>query len=210
MKRVISLLIAITAAGASHADIYKCNINGQIFFSPSKCGHNPVKINTDPNRNVVQGARLDDHRSSVARGYKAASAEVIKLPGCEFSVNVPNARPSEVLRNEEYTYHQVRGRVGQVFFQAECVPGIMDGEGAFLAARTHTKRIAGQGMQFKQVRPNVFENRFVKDIKGVPTTYVARYYLGRRSTLMVVSGTKSENYPQDEIFQFFRSVRYQE
>lgn len=158
MKRVISLVIAITATGA----------------------------------------------------YSLSYGEVVKLPGCEFSVNVPNARPTEVMHTEEYSYHQVRGRAGRVFFQAECVPGIMDGDGALLAARTHTKAIAGRGMQFKQVRPNVFENRFVKDNRGVPTTYVARYYLGDRSTLIVVSGTESENFPHDEIFQFFRSVRYRE
>lgn len=211
MKSVNSLVIAITAVGAyslSYADIYKCKINGEIFFSSTKCGHNSVKINTDPNQNVVPGVRFGDHTSSRSRGHIVASTEVIKLPGCEFSVNVPNARPTEVLRNEEYAYHQVRGRSGQVFFQAECVPGVMDGGATFLAAKTHTKGIAGRGMQFKQVHPNVFENRFVKDIRGVPTTYVVRYYLGERSTLMIVSGTESKNYPHEEIFQFFRSVRY--
>lgn len=51
MKSVNGLVIAITAVGVyslSYADIYKCEINGEISFSTSKCGHNSVKISTDP------------------------------------------------------------------------------------------------------------------------------------------------------------------
>lgn len=213
MKSVSSLVIAITAVGTyslSYADIYKCTINGEVFFSASKCGHDAVKINTDPNQNVVPHSPFGDHTSTRSMGQIATSADVIQLPGCQFSVKIPNARPIEVLRNEDYAYHQVRGRLGQVFFQAECVQGIMDGEETYLSAKTHIKAIAGRGMQFKQIHPNVFENRFVKDIRGIPTTYVVRYYLGNRSTLMIVSGTESKNYPHEEIFQFFRSVKYRE
>lgn len=137
----------------------------------------------------------------------SASAAAIKLPDCEFSVDVPNAKPPEVLHTEEFSYHQVRGRTKQVSFQAECLPGVMNGDDALAASRAHTKSIAGRGMQFKKISPTVFENRFVKDIMGSPMTYVVRYHLGGRSTLIIAAGTESKNYPHDEVFQFFKSVR---
>lgn len=62
MKSVASFVIAITAVGAyplSYADIYKCTINGEVFFSAEKCGHDAVKINIDspPDSTIQAGSQ---------------------------------------------------------------------------------------------------------------------------------------------------------
>ncbi len=75
--QVISIFLAWSFCSLSHADVYKCSVNGKIVYSDSRCAYAPAVIKADPNQNVVQGAR-SSAANSASRSLSAA-----KDPKCE-------------------------------------------------------------------------------------------------------------------------------
>jgi hypothetical protein len=71
-----------------YADVYKCVVNGKTVYSDTRCAYKPDTIKTDPNQNVVQGAR-----TAVDNGSQPNLTAKSKDPKCaELLDQISNVR----------------------------------------------------------------------------------------------------------------------
>ena len=80
------------------------------------------------------------------------------------------------------------------------------------AGATLKRQALSDGLQFPtlaQISPNVIELRGYKAIGGERAAYVVRIYRGSTSTLTLLVGARSSEYPTQNSNTFFQTVKGQ-
>lgn len=136
-----------------------------------------------------------------------ACAKDVVLPDCDFVVGMPSSVTIEQVQSQYFTFYQAKATVGRAYLQAECLPQKSSQGEVRAMALSHLDAIAGFGSAFKVITPTEYEHRFNKKLPEGTATYVARIYVGDRSTLIATGGALSADYPNDQISIFHKSVR---
>ena len=137
-------------------------------------------------------------------------AKDIALPDCDFVVEMPASATVERIQSQYITFYQAKATAGRAFLQVECLPYKSNQEEVRAMALSHLNAIGGFGSAFKVSSPDGYEHRFYKKLPEGVVTYVAKIYVGNKSTFIATGGVLSSDFPSDVIAGFHKSIRRQQ
>lgn len=133
-----------------------------------------------------------------------------KAKDCAYSVTfptTPQVRNFSVPINDHwFDYEQAQFTSASGMLRAECIPvPITEAEAKDMLKR-QVASDAFQNPSITVIAPEIVELRGYKMIAGEQGIYVGRIHHGSKSTLMLLVGGRSSDYPTAEATSFFRSV----
>lgn len=136
----------------------------------------------------------------------------LTLPSCEFSVSFP-AQPKiqklqKVSENGEFfAYQQANLATRTEYLRAECLPENISLETATDTLRRQAIADGLENVAIAEETNKVIKLRGYKTIVGHPATYEIWFYLGAKSTLILMISAASKEFPTDGTIRFLASVK---